>query len=337
MGLMNLGPCFHHLRKMKRSSALKSDPFFIVGSGRSGSTLLRMILSSHSRIFIPPETWYILPLVEEIPLTSPLNSREVKKATDIIISHYRWVDIPMTDKEFLQAVEKSGSLTLRGLLDLIYGHCVSLYQKQRWGDKTPVYIKILPQLSVLYPEAKFIYLLRDGHDVAKSFYDVGWYSPFISESVIEWKEAASLYIRHKTSSLADKILEIRYEDFVRNMEKEVKSICRFLNEEYQPSMLQWQSNIKDYIPSREAHIHKKLYRQPQEDDAFRWKREMSKRHVLIIESHIHGELTGIGYYLKYKDAFWRPLFFLVRLICRILVAMRRFASIFRRAVSVQFR
>ena len=40
-------------------------PFFIVGSGRSGSTLLRLILASHSRICIPPETWFLVPLLDK--------------------------------------------------------------------------------------------------------------------------------------------------------------------------------------------------------------------------------------------------------------------------------
>ena len=49
-----------------------NSPFFIVGSGRSGTTLLRMILAGHSRLHIPPETDYILILVAALPLTAAL-------------------------------------------------------------------------------------------------------------------------------------------------------------------------------------------------------------------------------------------------------------------------
>ena len=34
-------------------------PFFVVGAGRSGTTLLRLILAGHSRLHIPPETWFL--------------------------------------------------------------------------------------------------------------------------------------------------------------------------------------------------------------------------------------------------------------------------------------
>ena len=65
------------MTKMKDQN---TSPFFIVGSGRSGSTMLKLILSSHSRIGIPPETWFILPLIEKVPMTSILTITEVEKA-----------------------------------------------------------------------------------------------------------------------------------------------------------------------------------------------------------------------------------------------------------------
>ena len=55
-------------------------PFFIVGSGRSASTLLRMMLASHSRIRrIPPETWYLIPLLEELPVDCLLDAAQVEE------------------------------------------------------------------------------------------------------------------------------------------------------------------------------------------------------------------------------------------------------------------
>ena len=43
-------------------------PFFIIGSGRSGTTFVRLIIAGHSRLHIPPETRFIHPLVDELPL-----------------------------------------------------------------------------------------------------------------------------------------------------------------------------------------------------------------------------------------------------------------------------
>ena len=124
-------------------------PFFLVGSGRSGSTLLRIMLSSHRRITIPPETWYILPLVERLPLTSHLVEPEIRSAVEVMTSHYRWPDMGM-DRGTLEArVARLRSPRLRDVLDIVYAYHAEMEGKPRWGDKTPSYVRILPQLSEL--------------------------------------------------------------------------------------------------------------------------------------------------------------------------------------------
>ena len=77
-------------------------PFFIVGSGRSGSTLLRVMLASHSRLAIPPETWYLIPLLERFGVDQRLNADEVELAISIITSHYRWPDMRFDAQDFRQ-------------------------------------------------------------------------------------------------------------------------------------------------------------------------------------------------------------------------------------------
>jgi hypothetical protein len=81
-----------------------NTPFFIIGSGRSGTTLLRLVISGHSRIHIPPETWFLLPLVEQLPLAEPLSPAQVAAALDIILGHHRWADMQMDAGELRAAV-----------------------------------------------------------------------------------------------------------------------------------------------------------------------------------------------------------------------------------------
>jgi hypothetical protein len=68
-------------------------PFFIVGTGRSGTTLLRIILAGHSRIEIPPETWFIMPRIDRIPLTGRLTPAQVELAVAIMTTAYRRPDV----------------------------------------------------------------------------------------------------------------------------------------------------------------------------------------------------------------------------------------------------
>src|SRR5215471_11038818 len=87
-----------------------NTPFFIVGSSRSGTTLLRLILAGHSRMHIPPETWFILPLVARFSLTGTLTPEEVKEAVKIITSHRRWRDMEIANEELIGRVQQEAKL-----------------------------------------------------------------------------------------------------------------------------------------------------------------------------------------------------------------------------------
>ena len=294
-----------------------SDSFFIVGSGRSGSTLLRLILSSHSRIAIPPETWYVLPLIKKTPMTSTLSITEVEQALDIITSHYRWPDMGIEKKDLYTWASNLLEPRLRDILDLIYSFHLKLENKERWGDKTPPYIMILPELLLLYPDTKFINIVRDGHDVCKSFQNKGWNGKWLFRNISEWKEAIIQYNFYKETNLADRIFEVKYEDLVIDTEATVKKICSFLEESFEPGMLNWETHAKEKIPDRELHIHEKIFRRPQKSDTLRWRRECSLREIFLIESYISKELKSLDYEVKFNGMVWIPLFFLVRSCCSI--------------------
>ena len=74
------------------AEAPATAPFFIVGSSRSGTTLLRMMLCSHSRLSIPPETWYLRPLLERFSIDLALDAAEIESAVTIVTQHHRWPD-----------------------------------------------------------------------------------------------------------------------------------------------------------------------------------------------------------------------------------------------------
>ncbi len=76
--------------RTRAGEASPTDQFFIVGSGRSGSTLLRMMLCAHSRLTIPPETWFLLPLVERFSIDRTLDAAEIESAVSTITQDYRW-------------------------------------------------------------------------------------------------------------------------------------------------------------------------------------------------------------------------------------------------------
>ena len=287
-------------------------PFFIVGSGRSGSTLLRIMLASHSRIAIPPETWFLLPLVEEIPIDRVLNTEELARAIVLMTSDYRWPDMQMSVDELKVRASHLVEPRMRDLVELVYATQLRASGKARWGDKTGPYVKIIPQLSRLFPGARFIFLVRDGRDVTKSWQNLMRYGISVHQNAIEWTEASRWERKWSASKYADTMLCVRYEDLVLDPEPTLRRICDFIGEQFEPQMLAWQQKVEHLVPSRERHIHSKLARSMSDDDVERWRREMSGTELFVAEALMQRDLRRFGYACHFRSPFWRPLLWITR-------------------------
>jgi hypothetical protein len=296
-------------------------PFFIVGSGRSGTTLLRMMLCSHSRITIPPETWFLIPLLERFSIDRPLTAAEVESAASIVTSHYRWPDMKLDSQEFRRQLSQLTKPYLRDLAEIVYRWHMRADGKARWGDKTPVYVEVLPELARLFPDSQFIFLVRDGRDVAKSFQATHWVGRWLHDNTREWTRALQCQRRWMGSELRERILRVRYEDLVLETEATLRQICRFIGEEFEPQMLAWQRQVDDHIPARERQIHKKLKLKIDPHSVNRWKKEMSAREIFVCEAFMSANLKRFGYERRYGNPLWAPAFVLTRLYCRIVLPL----------------
>jgi hypothetical protein len=284
---------------------VENAPFFIIGAGRSGTTLLRLILAGHSRLHIPPETWFIRPLVQALPLSAPLTPAQAQEAVSIMVNDYRWPDMGIAADDLRRWVVALQHPRLVGIISLVHQKHLADSGKQRFGDKTPIYYEIVPQLLALFPSAKFIHLIRDGRDVAISWIDVGW-ERYYQRDKFEWIHAMQYRRQHLQSAYADRIMEVKYEDLVSDLEATVRRICSFLGEQFEPGMLNWQ-HLTELVPARERHIHGRLS-QPVSNDAIAvWRKKLTAGECFAMEACLHKDLRQVGYELKFSAAAWRPV------------------------------
>lgn len=294
-------------------------PFFIVGAGRSGTTLLRLILTGHSRLHIPAETWFLRPLVREFPLTSALTQPQLQRAIETMVRHERWPDMAMPAGTLREQAAALVQPRLGDLVDLVYGHSLRENGKRRLGDKTPHYFEIVPELAALYPQAKFIYLVRDGHDVAISWIDAGWQR--YNEPGFEWPRAMAC-LRRDRAAYPARVLEVRYEDLVRQPEAAIRAICAFLEEVFEPAMLDWHARI-EHVAARDRHLHSRLRQPLSADTVGAWRSRLSALECFAVEACLHRELNDAGYPLRFAALGWRPLFSVTAGFLRALAPLLR--------------
>ena len=280
-------------------------PFFIIGAGRSGTTLLRLILAGHSRLHIPPETWFILPLIEALPLSGPLDAAQVERAVSLMVQDYRWPDMEIAAEDLRRQAEALDAPRLVDVINLVYRHHLAASGKPRFGDKTRRYINIVPQLLTLYPGAEFIHLIRDGRDVAASNIELNWNS-YYDRQRFSWTLAMEKRREFQRAPFADRILDVRYEDLVSDLEATVRRFCAFLGEQFEPGMLDWQQ-LGNLVPERERHIHGKLAQPVSGDAVAAWRRKLNAAECFAMEACLHKDLRELGYPLRYSGGLWPPI------------------------------
>jgi hypothetical protein len=270
-------------------------PVFIGGHPRSGTTLLGDLVGSHSDCICTPESQFKISVYRRLNLHGN-EAPDLGKATEMIKKHWRFriwaLDI---------AAIPYGEIHSYGELILWFAKSYSMKSSRpdakMWIDHTPANIQFAGLLTELFPEARFINIIRDGRAVAASIIPLDWGANTIDRAAYSWVENVSSGITAESAIGKDRVLRVRYEDLIRETEITLKKICLFLNLQYQPQMIQG-GGFK--VPGYTIQQHSLIGKEPDAKMVNAWERKLNARKVEIFES-IAGELLlSHGYTLKYS-------------------------------------
>ena len=267
-------------------------PFFITGQPRSGTTLLRFMLSSHPHLHVPDETGF-LPFLDVDP-DAPLDHAGVTAVLRRIGALNRgWAGLVPDVDSFSAALPHP---TLPFVLDALYRREMLPVQKPRWGDKTPLYVQYIPQIAAIFPEAQFVHVIRDGRDAALSA-RAKWGR---EKRYMDLSYLLRNWVRNVGAGQAAgarlgeaQYTEVRYEALVTEPVETLRGVLAFLDEEYDPAVLAFQQEARRAGGGPDEHV------EPQgslsRESIGRWRAEMTLfEHKLA--QHIAGpRLAELGY------------------------------------------
>jgi hypothetical protein len=259
-------------------------PFFIVGAERSGTTMLRLMLNAHPEVVVPSETWFLIDLMNALPLTGPLDTTHQERACQVIVSHRRWKDMGIPDAVLVDRVMRLTRPALADVMSAIYAELLERAQKSRWGDKTPEYVIEIDRLHRVFPESKFLHVIRDARDVSLSLMKKQWRGTFTVNAARYWSNYVTRGMISGRRLPAGLYREVHYEDIVRDPERSLREICEFLELRYTDDVLHFHRGATEKIPAYERSHHTNTARAPQMDDIHRWKREGSWMQVMSVEA-----------------------------------------------------
>ena len=308
--------------------SLKDNPIFIVGVPRSGTTLLRLILTSHSRICIPPESTFFIDLAEKYDSDNILRNN----TKDFIAELYENKKFQEwnIDKSYLeQKLEENQPFSYSECISLIYELYLTKNSSSAciWGDKNPTYIYNIDSIFQYFPQARVIHIVRDLRAVYASLKK-------ISENKL-WGENSSNFTIHSVSDMWNKALDIsinykndkrfcllKYEDLVSQPQKEINKLCQWLNLDFEREMLSFhQKNVdKNLVPKHRLKWHENTLMPINSNKTDSWRDKLSQIEIEEIE---------IRNYNKFKQGNYKTVthFILLRKIVDF------FKSHFKRLLS----
>ncbi len=268
-------------------------PVFIIGVPRSGTTLLRVLLDSHSRIAAAPETPW---------LAGGYGINSLRE-----IATYLTEDQLGPVKNLSGADEATILQGIRALVKTIFGPYLERRGKQVLVLKTPDDIRYIDFLLKLYPDAQYIHIFRDGRDVACS--TVAQKGSLLGDDILDYGEISyETAMRRwydwekKVRSIFDgtgfSCIRISYEDLVMYPEETLRKVCEGVGVKFEEAMIQYNRCEHEYPEWEAGSTDAKQKTCIDTGSIGRWKKQLDKESLLKLEA-LSGELLEtLGYELS---------------------------------------
>lgn len=277
--------------------------FFVVGCPRSGTTVLQQALNRHSRIAIPPETAF----ASLIGRSRRAQAEHIRRINaDLRIA------LPSPERRLRLAGARTCYQTMAQLyLDRLQKRSVT-----HFGEKSPAHQRFLGQIKRVCPDAKVVLIYRDGRDVAASLRKLPWMPADVELAFALWLH----YYRIQRRLMArpnPNIHLVKYEEFVAEPERVLRSITTFLGLDYENCTGDGWGN-HDGIPKWELGWKSLALEKVTASRIGVWKGELSRAEICRLERWGAGALTSLGYELSTDAAQPLPALFLPRVYFRAL-------------------
>lgn len=270
-------------------------PIFIIGVGRSGTTLIQSMLNAHQNIAFTPETHFI---------RNYLGNKEVRKK--VRNNNYTFLKNKINDDKSLDKLNlnynrlidnlKQKEFGLEGLYKGILLKYAESKNKDFIGDKDPKNIEYLHDIKKYFPDAYIIHIIRDPRDVMLSRMKAEW-----SKGRPLWVHALTYRAQMKKGRrdgeqlFGDNYFELSYENLIEYPEEILTNVCDFLNINYDKNMLKFNQKADEIIKGEEKKWKDKCFKPVISNNKNKWKDKMTKKDVLLTEAITKVAFDKLGY------------------------------------------
>ncbi|MBC8501373.1 MAG: sulfotransferase [DPANN group archaeon] len=279
--------------KLNNNHSKTKKIIFVIGHGRSGTTMLNKVLSAHPNISFINSEFDDLPFF--FTYWNSYNQCGTNRTMMIAKDMFSILNLKKNFYDQYLDFFKVETMNFKEFMNTFFDFF-------RWKNNCNlVGIKIannfhenIELIANLFDTAFCIHIIRDPRDIFLSIKKAsfGTFSPYYS--AISWKNAINKIITLKNKKL--NYYEIKYESLITNPEKEVKKLCRFLQMPFSKNMMNFQRKIK------KTDIHHKFLKKGFVSNNFnKWKKELTKKELELIYAAAGKEIYKFGYSKEFLD------------------------------------
>lgn len=290
---------------------MNQQTIYIIGVGRSGTSLLMTLLNGHSQITFTPETHFLRFYLGTPSLQELIEKKGVVAFQKTLEQDDYFQRLDIATEDLLRPyLAKEKVFDLRA----VYRDLLSIYRerksKQYIGDKDPRYIDYQEVVKEIYPDAKVIHIYRDPRDVMLSKTKADWsaHRPIWMNSIISQMQIEQG--RRKAKQLFGANLhELSYESLIIQPKETLTDLLGFLGLEFEEKMFDLRQSAKELVDENEMQWKDNTFKPLQASNTQKWKKQLSSTQTKTIEIICKEWFQELGYeYSNPKIGFLKTLF-----------------------------
>jgi len=271
---------------------------FMIGIQRSGSNLLRLMLNELPEIAAPHPPHI---LQRMMPLVPRYGDLRVDRAFGLLVDDVcrlvetnpvPWEGVSLDRKDVAARCRQRNLVAVFGA---VYDVMAEAWGARTWCCKSLANIYYLPEIEDYFSDAKYVYLYRDGRDVAVSFSKAVVGEKHFYHIAKEWNEAQQLALSFREKVPSRRFFNLSYEELTTDTERAIRALCDFLDVEYKPSMLEFHKSAEAKRAASASNLWENVTNPLMRNNSRKFLKEAHESDIRIFESVAGDSMDTLGY------------------------------------------
>lgn len=274
------------------------QPVFMIGMQRSGSNLLRLMLNQLGEIASPHPPHILQRLSPLVDHYGDLSGRGnfYQLADDVCrlveLNPVAWEGVELDRDEVVSRCRERSLVALHGA---VYDICARAWGARTWCCKSLANIQYVDEIERYFVKPRYIFLYRDGRDVALSFRKAVVGEKHIYHIAKGWAKVQEVALGLMDRIGPHRLITISYEELTADPASAGHRLCNFLGAAYTEGMLEFHNTEEAKRAAGSSALWDKLTQPVMQNNTGKFLRESSEDDIRIFESVAGHVLDRLGY------------------------------------------